>query len=162
MNPEIRDAWDASPYQVLRDRNVGRCAGVTSHASLIRLTCPVTCTDYTESTRRHTATACTPNQSARERHELAWPEAAPGGMDGQPHMTTITIDATDDDARCPSCAARAGSCDVRTWLSGRPCCGTCTGPHDHRDHVDHGTSTRRVLVHGEHDHDDHDKRGPAA
>jgi len=40
-------------------------------------------------------------------------------------MTTTTLDATDDDARCPTCSARAGSCAVRTWLSGRACCPSC-------------------------------------
>jgi len=41
-------------------------------------------------------------------------------------------DTADD---CTGCGARAGSCDVRKWLAGRPCCETC----DHEpDHVQEG------------------------
>jgi len=44
---------------------------------------------------------------------------------------TTTLNATDPDDLCTSCAARAGSCEVRTWLSGRSCCNPCAGPRTH-------------------------------
>ena len=36
-----------------------------------------------------------------------------------------TLDATADPDRCQSCGARATSCDIRVWLSGRSCCPSC-------------------------------------
>ena len=44
--------------------------------------------------------------------------------------TTLALDAEHDD-RCPTCSARANSCDIRVWLSGRSCCSPCTGPRSH-------------------------------
>jgi len=44
---------------------------------------------------------------------------------------TTTIEHTDDS--CSSCAAPAGSCEVRQWLSGRPCCSSCTHPTDDQE-----------------------------
>jgi len=43
--------------------------------------------------------------------------------------TTATLT---DDRDCTGCGARAGSCGIRKWLAGRPCCETC----DHGDDPD--------------------------
>ncbi len=51
----------------------------------------------------------------------------PSHKRGHHRMTTML--APDDD-QCSSCAARAGSCSVRRWLSGRPCCAGCSHPTD--------------------------------
>ena len=74
-------------------------------------------------------------------------------------MTTLTLDTTpdDDDAPCTACGARTGSCDVRTWLSGRACCTTCAGPHTHQDLVTHDPLDHLDRVdHDDHNHVDHD------
>lgn len=44
---------------------------------------------------------------------------------------TTTLLTHPDDAPCSSCSARAGSCQVRRWLSGRPCCPSCS--HDDQE-----------------------------
>lgn len=42
---------------------------------------------------------------------------------------------------CTSCGARAGSCDVRRWLSGRPCCDDCIHPR-----TDHGGQIQKLQT----------------
>jgi len=60
-------------------------------------------------------------------------DLSPDQEAGHPMSTTTT---TADDRACPGCGAQAGSCGVRRWLSGRPCCESCDHVRDHvRDHV---------------------------
>jgi len=56
-------------------------------------------------------------------------------------MTTTTL--ADPDPTCSGCGARAGSCKVRTWLSGRSCCSSCTGPRSHVHHDEPGGTACR-------------------
>ena len=64
---------------------------------------------------------------------------------------TTTLNATADDDRCQTCSARATSCDIRRWLSGRSCCTTCAGPHTHRGEGD--SADPRPPEHHDHDRD---------
>ena len=114
-----------------------------------------------------------------ERESVPSPAATGGHRRGDAPMvkggeTTLALDAEHDD-RCPTCSARANSCDIRVWLSGRSCCPPCTGPRTHHrgdgavpgdpGHLDLGHADHLDLGHADHldlGHADHHALGHPA
>ena len=47
-----------------------------------------------------------------------------------PHARRSSPAEPADNAPCIACGGLAGSCSVRLWLSGRPCCPSCRHPEE--------------------------------